>query len=129
MHLVFDNNYDVYKISNVLELVPHDAKKKNDARINPITQKKNPGYWTIKSDTLCDYDLKNATDNLLNKIKNKLSLIKNLCQVNDGTVVFDFVIYFGANETPAIYFERDFLEIVHYLNAEIQFDLYNCDES
>ena len=129
MSLIFDADYDVHKISSILGISPYDAKKKDETRVNPITKDKNPGYWTIRSDTLCDYDLKNTTNNLLNKIKNKLSLIKNLCQSNDGKVMFDFVINFCANEAPAIYFERDFLEIVHYLNAEIQFDLYNCDES
>lgn len=41
-----------------------------------------------------------------------------------GAVVFDIIPFFDGDSKPALYFERDFLDIVNYLNATIQIDLY-----
>ena len=128
MNLIFDNNYNVYEISNVIGIQPTTVKRKNDTRVNPLTQENNPGFWTLKSDTFCGYDMKIATNNLIYQIKDKIQLINELCEANQGKVVFDVVASFYVNEEPAIYFERDFIELIHYLNAEIQLDLYTCDK-
>lgn len=128
MNLIFDNNYDVYELSNLIGIQPTNVQRKKDTRINPITKENNPGFWSLKTKTFCEYDVTIATDNLLNQIKEKIQLIKMLCEKNQGEVVFDVVVSFYTNEVPAIYFERDFIELVHYLNAEIQLDLYTCDK-
>ncbi|MBS6462337.1 MAG: DNA adenine methylase [Ruminococcus sp.] len=57
-------------------------------------------------------------------ISAKLPDIKKICDENGGKVVFDIVSFFDGNSKPALYFERNFLDIVNYLNATIQIDLY-----
>ena len=61
---------------------------------------------------------------LIENISAKLPDIKKICDENGGTVVFDIIPFFDGDSKPALYFERDFLDIVNYLNATIQIDLY-----
>ena len=124
MSLIFDNNYDVYQISNVIGIQPTMAKRKSETKVNMLTRDNNPGFWSLKSEVFREYDLKFATENLVNQIKDKVQLINELCNIYQGEVIFDVVASFYANEEPAIYFEREFIELVHCLNAEIQLDLY-----
>ena len=58
MDLIFDNDYNVYGISELLGIEPTDAKRKSETRINPLSKDHNPGYWTLQSDTFFDYDIK-----------------------------------------------------------------------
>ena len=127
MSLIFDNDYNVYKISEFLGIEPTDAKCKNETRINPISKDHNPGYWTLQSNIFFDFDIKQVVEDIVNKINDKIDSIVEICKNNQGEVKFDLVAYFYPNETPAIYFEKEFLELVHKLNAEIDMDFYVYD--
>jgi alkyl hydroperoxide reductase subunit AhpF len=56
--------------------------------------------------------------------KNKTEQIKNICREYKGEVYFNIVLSFECNNTPAVYFERNFFKIVNELNAEVEIDLY-----
>ena len=127
MNLVFDNNYDVYQISNVIGIEPTLVKRKNETRVNALTQHNNPGFWLLRSEIFREYDIKYATDNLVNQIREKVQQINELCNAYEGEVIFDIVASFYVSEEPAIYFEKEFIELVHFLNAEIHLDLYAQD--
>lgn len=124
MHLVFDNDYDVREITAVTGIVPYNCQRRCETRINSKTQKHNPGFWTIRSDTFSAYDVSIVINNLMSKMKDAISEIKNICAENQGQVIFDIVPTFASNDVPAIYFEKEFLDMAHYLNAEIQLDMY-----
>ena len=124
MHLVFDNDFDVYSITNRLGIVPTECKARKETRISPLTNKHIEGSWTIRTDEREERDLKIVLDELGTKFIHKLSEIKKICLENEGTIIFDIVPFFDSDSKPALYFERDFLDIVHYLNATIQIDMY-----
>ncbi len=124
MHLVFDNDFDVNKITEILRLQPNECKIKSQTRINPITSQHNPGFWTLKSKIITGFDAKPAIDDIVLKIADKTEQIKNICREYKGEVYFNIVPSFECNNTPAVYFERDFLKIVNELNAEVEIDLY-----
>ena len=124
MHLVFDSDFDVYSITHKLGLEPTDCKLRNETTISPLTNKQIEGYWNIKTEEKEEADLKIILDDLLGIIKDKIKLIKEICDENDGIVIFDIVSFFDATNKPALYFERDFLDIVDYLNATIDIDIY-----
>lgn len=69
-------------------------------------------------------DLGVVLNELIENISAKLPDIKKICDENGGIVVFDIIPFFDGDSKPALYFERDFLDIVNYLNATIQIDLY-----
>ena len=124
MHMIFDNDFDVYSITKRLGIVPTECKSRNETRMSPLTDKPIEGFWTLKTEEKEERDLGVVLNELMGNIFAKLPDIKKICDENGGTVVFDIIPFFDGNSKPALYFERDFLDIVNYLNATIQIDLY-----
>lgn len=123
MHLIFDNDFDVYSIKQLLGIEPTDCKLRRETRISPLTNKQIEGFWTLKTEEKEERDLKIILDELMIKIAGKIKKIKEICDENEGTVVFDIVTFFDSDSKPALYFERDFLDIVQFLDATIQIDM------
>lgn len=124
MHMIFDNDFDVYSIEKIIGLVPTNCKMRKETRISPLTNKQIEGFWTLKTEEKEEKDLNIILQELISKISKKLPEIKNLCEKNNGEVIFDIVASFDDNSKPDLYFEREFLNVVNYLNASIQIDLY-----
>lgn len=124
MHLIFDNDFDVYSITKRLGIAPLECKLRNETRTSPLTNKPIEGFWTLKTEEKEERDLSVVLNELIENISDKLPDIKKICDENGGTVVFDIIPFFDGDSKPALYFERDFLDIVNYLNATIQIDLY-----
>ena len=124
MHMIFDNDFDVYSITKRLGIAPTECKSRNETRMSPLTDKPIEGFWTLKTEEKEEGDLGVVLNELMGNIFAKLPDIKKICDENGGTVVFDIIPFFDGNSKPALYFERDFLDIVNYLNATIQIDLY-----
>ena len=53
-----------------------------------------------------------------------MEIIKEICKENNGEVCFEIVPIFEKDNLPAIYFEKRFLNIVNYLDAVIDIDMY-----
>lgn len=124
MHLIFDNDFDVHSITKQLGIVPTECKLRDETRMSPLTNKPIEGFWTLKTEEKEERDLGVVLNELIENISAKLPDIKEICDENGGTVVFDVIPFFDDDSKPALYFERDFLDIVNYLNATIQIDLY-----
>ncbi len=124
MHMIFDNDFDVHSITKRLGIAPTECKSRNETRMSPLTDKPIEGFWTLKTEEKEERDLGVVLNELMGNIFAKLPDIKKICDENGGTVVFDIIQFFDGNSKPALYFERDFLDIVNYLNATIQIDLY-----
>ncbi len=122
--MIFDNDFDVYSITKHLGIAPTECKSRNETRMSPLTNKPIEGFWTLKTEEKEERDLGVVLNELMGNISAKLPDIKKICDENGGTVVFDIIPFFDSNSKPALYFERDFLDIVNYLNATIQIDLY-----
>lgn len=124
MHLIFDNDFDVHSITKQLGIAPTECKLRDETRMSPLTNKPIEGFWTLKTEEKEEMDLGVVLNELIENISAKLPDIKKICDENGGTVVFDIIPFFDDDSKPALYFERDFLDIVNYLNATIQIDLY-----
>ena len=122
--MIFDNDFDVHSITKQLGIAPTECKSRNETRISPLTNNPIEGFWTLKTEEKEERDLCVVLKDLVENISDKLPDIKKICDENGGKVVFDIVPFFDGNNKPALYFERDFLDIVNYLNATIQIDLY-----
>ena len=122
--MIFDNDFDVRSITKQLGIAPTECKSRNEKRISPLTNKPIEGFWTLKTEEKEERDLCVVLNELVENISAKLPDIKKICDENGGKVVFDIVPFFDGNSKPALYFERNFLDIVNYLNATIQIDLY-----
>ena len=124
MHLIFDNDFDVHSITKQLGIAPTECKLRNETRMSLLTNKPIEGFWTLKTEEKEERDLGVVLNELIENISAKLPDIKKICDENGGTVVFDIIPFFDGDSKPALHFERYFLDIVNYLNATIQIDLY-----
>lgn len=124
MHLIFDNDFDVHSITKQLGIAPTECKLRNETRMSLLTNKPIEGFWTLKTEEKEERDLGVVLNELIENISAKLPDIKKICDENGGTVVFDIIPFFDGDSKPALHFERDFLDIVNYLNVTIQIDLY-----
>ena len=125
MNLFFENDYDVYQIEKLLNIEPSDCKRRNETRLSPFDKSKHlDGYWSLMTDAFEELDIKPAMDDLLKKLEGKLEIIKEICKKNNGEVNFEIVSIFEKDNLPAIYFEKRFLNIVNYLDAVIDIDMY-----
>ncbi len=124
MHLIFDNDFDVHSITKQLGIAPTECKLRDETRMSPLTNKPIEGFWTLKTEEKEERDLGVVLNELIENISAKLPDIKKICDENGGAVVFDIIPFFDGDSKPALYFERDFLDIVNYLNGTIQIDLY-----
>lgn len=86
--LIFDNNYNVYDISNRLSISCYKCKRRNETKINPITKKHNSGYWRINTGYILADDFSKIEKVLFDAIKNKIGDIKNILQEGKGDAIF-----------------------------------------
>lgn len=124
LSLCFDNDFNVYSISKTINIAASECKNRNETRINPITKQQNCGFWSIETECIETYDLKEALEKILNKIEGSIAEIKKILIDNNGVAIFHIVPTIKKNRVPALYFERKFLDAVDMLNAEIDIDIY-----
>lgn len=126
--LCFENGYDVYQISDILDFPATECKNQNEVKRNPITGKQNPAYWEFSTGYMETYDIKEVILIFMDKLQPLMSKITKILDSNNGEAIFDFVVVIENDTFPALYFEREFLKMVEDLKATIQFDMYNCSE-
>lgn len=127
MHLCFDNDFDVYSISKRLGISPSECKNRAETRISPLTNRHIEGFWTLKTEKKDECCLSVILNELIDSVFDKLTEIKKICDENNGTVVFDIVPTFNTDNKPVLCFDRRFLDVVNYLNATVDIDLYVAD--
>lgn len=122
--LVFDNDYDVYQISNKLGITCDKCKNKSETRINPLTNQQNPGYWELKTGYITSDNFKTIEDLLFDRIRSKIDKIKEVLSKGNGEALFWIVPTVRNKEFPDVSISREFIQIAAQLNARIDFDVY-----
>jgi hypothetical protein len=123
LNLIFDNYSDMSLITKKIGMNPSAEKCKKDTRKSPFKDGNLPGYWSIETDNFETLDLSEVTKYLVEKMNPYLEKIKSALQEYDGEARF-CVVAEMEDSIPALYFNRDFLEMVEYLKADIDIDMY-----
>lgn len=76
MHMIFDNDFDVYSITKRLGIAPTECKSRNETRMSPLTDKPIEGFWTLKTEEKEERDLGVVLNELMGNIFAKLPDIK-----------------------------------------------------
>lgn len=66
-------------------------------------------------------DLLKIIYSIFNKKRNKIKEITEKLKLD---IALDIIIKMTEGDTPALYFEKNIIDFVHYLGAEIDIDLY-----
>lgn len=123
MNLVFSENLDLSIISDLTGIKDAEIHPLSD-KLNPLTGKPIEGSWTIQTSRHNTYDLVNVLSEMVQIVTPHISVIMDLCNKYSGDVNFCIIASFVSNQVPALYFERDFLNVASMMNATIQIDMY-----
>lgn len=127
LNLIFDNDTNMNQITSEIGLNPTTCRDKKDQRKSPFKDDKLEAFWSIETGMVNSYYLEDVTIKIINIIKPYLKKIKEIVDKYNGTVSFMIVPEFHPLYTPALCFNREFLEIVEYFNATIHIDMYIDD--
>ena len=120
---IIGDDFVPQNITNQLKITPEKYWIKGDV-IKGKNIKRRETCWTISTGYEESFDISQQlykVVNLLTKKKNMLNQLKDQYKLE---YLFSVVVKIENNEKPAMYFERDFIEFVNELEAEIDIDLY-----
>ena len=123
LYLDFDNETDTAFVKDQIGILSADCIDKKSRRKSPFKDDNLPGSWSVVTETIETYELEDVTKMLLEIINPYLDKIKNMLDSYDGKAVF-LIVTEMVDNTPALCFNREFLEVVEYLRAEIAIDMY-----
>ena len=123
LSLIFDNDTDTGYVKEQIGLSIAENKDKRDTRISPFKNDNLPGYWSIITGYIETNDLDEVSEKLLDIICPCLEKIKKAQKCFVGRAKFMVVVKIVDN-IPSLYFSRKFLDVVEYLGAEIDVDIY-----
>lgn len=122
--LIFDNDTSMELITKEIGLNPTSFKDKKEQRKSPFKDDNLEGFWSIQTEEIDTFYFEEVSKIMVDLIKPYVSKIKRLMTKFNGSADFCIVPHFYPLDTPAICFNREFLDIVNDLNATIQIDMY-----
>lgn len=124
LNLIFDNDYNVYQISNIIDLLPVQCQNRNETRINPITNQQNPGYWSFSTGYIETLDFEMVSMSFINKLRPFLPKIQQILYENGGEASICVVLKIKNGRTPILGINKELMEVALQLKCDIDFDLY-----
>ena len=133
--LCFDNDIDMNEITREIGLSPSRSTNRKDTR-NPFFNREDRpewwkydgehtcGSWTIETEYIQTELLEDVLKDFLPKIHPYLERMKNVMTKYNGTAGFCIVPRICQEQTPALCFDRQFLDVVEFLNATFEIDMY-----
>ncbi len=124
--IIFGEELDATFITNALKLTPTNFWTKGDkvlGRKREIIRQESG--WELDFEFVNTFFLDEATDRIVNKFSNNLSIIREYISNNTLQTKFNIVIETFNDEKPALFLNKSFLNIVTKLDAEIDIDLYS----
>ena len=126
--------FPVEAITNALRIEPTRTYKKDDVvarRDNPNLVSTKTLYrketdWTLSTGYQESYDINNQLHVILQSLEGKTEQLKHLKKKYSLEFLFMVVIQVENNESPAIYLQKNIIDFVSSIQAEIHFDLYIC---
>ena len=115
------DKFDIEEITNVLDILPVSYWKKGDKIRNKERTYTEWSYSTQYIETLdMNVPLKELKKKFISK-EIELCTLKTKYGLN---YLLEIVVIIENNETPAIYFDKDILQFVSKIGAEIDIDTY-----
>ncbi|MED2184771.1 DUF4279 domain-containing protein [Bacillus wiedmannii] len=128
------NIFPVEAITDALSIEPTRTYKKGDVvakRDNPNLVSTKTLYrketnWTFSTGYQESYDINNQLQVILKSLEGKTEQLKHLKKKYSLEFRFMVVMQVENNESPAMYLQKNIIDFVSSIQAEIHFDLYIC---
>ncbi|WP_166705414.1 DUF4279 domain-containing protein [Bacillus albus] len=124
--------FPVEAITDALSIEPTRTYKKGDV----VAKRDNPNLvstkiiyrketdWTLSTGYQESYNINNQLHVILKSLDGKTEQLKHLKKKYSLEFLFMIVIQVKNNESPAMYLQKNIIDIASSIQAEIHFDLY-----
>lgn len=118
--LCFEYDFPIENVSNMLGVQATSSARQADLRTNPLTGKKNPGYWEYVTPRIQDYDCNGIMDMLHDFISLHKKQLLQVKQTYPCDVIIRIYIWaYEDADCPVILFKEPIIADAMLLNAEL----------
>lgn len=129
---VFGDNFQIEKFSKKFEIQPTNFWNKGDdipiekglGRQEGFSSKRKDSAWIYSTGFIKTFEFEDVSNLFVKNFKEKTFLIKNYIDNEGLELKVDIIIEVVDNNTPSLFFNKNFLNVVNELNVEIDTDIY-----
>lgn len=110
-------------VTKKLKIKPSKSWKKGED-IEGRKIKRIDSCWIINTNYEETYDINEQLFKIVRLLKDKKNILKELKNVYELEYFFEIVINVENNETPAIHFNKEFIEFANDIKSEFEIDMY-----
>lgn len=132
LSLIFEDDFPVEPLDAAIGLPAHDAKRRKDTHLNPLTKQHNVGYWTYRTEPIvcADFDCAPLFARLADILRNYSGRFQQVMQQHAGSTLL-VCIYADIRERheyPAMRIPPELLCLLSALNASMDVIITDCYE-
>lgn len=120
---IFGEEFDSKKFSESIKLDQSTFWIKGDKSKNTKFIRKQSG-WKYSTPYIETLYIEEVFGLILTKFSSKKEIIKKAINEHNAKVKLYIVLEIFDGNTPAVYFDREFLSFINEIEAEIDFDIY-----
>lgn len=111
-------------LTSLLDILPSETWRKGDISGNNSKRAKKYDCWQFSTGDQNVYDINDSLKVIYEKFVDKKKMIKEFVVENKLDVSLDIKIEMNKDQTPAVYFEKEILDFLHWIEAIIDIDMY-----
>ncbi|MEI2467902.1 DUF4279 domain-containing protein [Niallia taxi] len=122
---LFGDAFPLEEITERLEITPTETYKKGDLIPNrsiPLYRKETS--WDLGTGYQVSLDVNNQLQKIINKLKNKASIINEIKDAYSAECKFFIVVKIEEGNTPGLYLDKEIIKFASTIEAEFDVDLY-----
>ncbi|GKU83086.1 DUF4279 domain-containing protein [Niallia sp. NCCP-28] len=122
---IFGDAFPIENISGKLGVLPTTAYKKGELIANRSSSfSRKETSWDLSTGYQVSCDVNEQLQQILNKLQNKTSVIKEIKENYLVECKFFIVIKIANGSTPALYLDKEAIKFASSIEAEFDIDLY-----
>lgn len=122
---LYGDEFPLDGVTEKLEVIPTETYKKGDLIPNLSTVRyRKETSWELGTGYQVSVDVNNQLRQIIDKLQNKSSIIKEIKDAYSVECKFSIVIIIEEGNTPALYLNKDIIKFAATIEAEFDVDLY-----
>ena len=114
------DDFDLDLITEKMQIIPTNTRRKEECPVASMAIT----YWCLSTNKETCKAVSYSLNALIEKLKGKEVIIKELCNENNLEVSFNVVVEMEVGDGPEFVLTKEIITFASLLNAEICFDLY-----
>ncbi|MDL2251013.1 DUF4279 domain-containing protein [Lachnospiraceae bacterium OttesenSCG-928-J05] len=115
---------DLARITELLNLNPSKSRKKSEWPQASIDAGVACDLWKLETEQVTSVSVDSEFKRMTNLLEGEKEKIISLCKEYEMDVHFEVVVHTKTTKTPAIYLEKESIQFLASINADIGFDVY-----